>query len=220
MATPYSVLRLEEAPSTQDLARARFTGTPFLVVADRQTEGRGRSGTRWETAPRAVAASLALRLPSAERMTVLPLIAGVAAVRVLGSGFGLKWPNDVMAGELKVGGVLVEASGEVAVVGIGLNLWWPDPPPGIGSVHPADPGNGDTARVAQDWAGALIELAGAESWPRAEYLERCLTLGRRLTWQPDGAGRAVDVADDGGLVVETETGLMTIRSGAVTHVRG
>lgn len=219
MATPYSVLRLEEAPSTQDLARARYAGRPVLVVADRQTEGRGRSGNLWESAPRAMAASLAFQLPAEDRRAVLSLIAGIAASRVLGDSFGLKWPNDVMSGEEKVGGILVEASGDLAVVGFGLNLWWPEAPIGIGAVHRDDPGVSEAGRTAELWAGELLVMVSESPWPQGEYRDRCVTLGRRLTWQPDGSGLAIDVAADGSLVVETDQGVIALRSGAVAHVR-
>lgn len=220
MATPYSVVRLQEAGSTQDLARARFHGEPVLVVAERQTAGRGRSGATWENAPRALAASLAIDVPDDARRAVLSLLAGVAAKRVLGTDLALKWPNDLMVGEDKAGGILVEVSDSQAVVGLGLNLWWPDAPDGIGALFGADPGPGEGGRIAELWAGQLVELIYAERWPRDEYLSACTTVGRRLTWEPSGSGRAVDVAADGSLVVETDEGVTMLRSGAVQHVRG
>ena len=57
------------------------------------------------------------------------------------------------------------------------------------------------------------------SFNKARYLEICSTLGRNITWQPDGAGRAVGITADGGLIVETADGQTTIRSGEVSHVR-
>ncbi len=217
MAIPYSFLRLEESASTQDVARSRFQGSPLLVLADRQTAGRGRSGASWENAPRSLAVSLAFR--GGRSTSVVPLLAGVAAVRTLGDAFGLKWPNDVMSDDRKVGGILVEASGALVVVGLGLNLWWPDPPAGVGAVFPEDPGESSAAGMAEAWATELLDMSEESEWPRSEYRSRCVTIGRRLTWQPAGSGRAVDIAPDGSLVVETPDGLITLRSGAVTHVR-
>jgi BirA family biotin operon repressor/biotin-[acetyl-CoA-carboxylase] ligase len=220
MATPYSVVRLAVTGSTQDEARSRFTAEPLLVIADAQTAGRGRSGAHWETAPRALAVSLALdpRWPLAN-WPLLPLVAGVAAARVLDCG--LKWPNDLLAGSAKLGGILVEAGNGPLVVGMGVNLWWPRAPAGYGAVWGSVPSDDAGAVLALQWANQMMEMlaAGPGAWPRSEYVKRCRTLGLRIAWDPDGIGRAVDVAGDGALVVETAKGLTSLRSGEVRHVR-
>jgi len=220
MPPPYSVVHHEDTDSTQDDALAAFDGAPLLVVAGAQRRGRGRSDSEWQTAPRAMAASLAFRPDwDPADLPLVPLLAGVAASRVLGCG--LKWPNDVFMGEEKAGGVLVEAGDGIVVVGFGLNLWWPDAPCDYGAVHDTDPGPNRAMEVARGWAEELLALVGAgpDAWPRDEYRERSITLGRDITWSPDGAGRAVDIAADGGLVVVTHEGRTTLRAGEVRHVR-
>lgn len=220
MDTPYSLILQEVTASTQDDARAAYRGTPVLVVAARQTAGRGRAGTAWENAPRAMAASLAFDpgWPT-DRRPLVALLAGLAAARVI--DVDLKWPNDLIADGRKVGGVLAEAGQDALVVGLGLNLWWPDPPDGFGGLHADDPGSGRGVRVAERWAAGLLRLTegGWEGWPRGEYVERCVTVGSEITWTPDGRGRAVDVESDGSLVVDTGDGLVGLRSGDVQHVR-
>lgn len=106
---------------------------PLWVLADRQMAGRGRSGRGWVSEPGNLLASLVVPLsapPSA--IPQLSLLAGVAAVDAIRAACGdvpglrLKWPNDVLAGGGKLGGILVEASeirsGRVAVIGIGINV--------------------------------------------------------------------------------------------------
>jgi BirA family biotin operon repressor/biotin-[acetyl-CoA-carboxylase] ligase len=217
MATPYLQLWDEEVPSTQDRARAELGRLPVVVAAQRQTAGRGRGGADWLNAPRALAVSVAFRRPD-DDVRPFSLMAGVAASRSI-QGVALKWPNDLMLGELKVGGILVERAEEI-VIGLGLNLWWPDPPPGVGAVETVDPGPELHARVAGLWAAELMAMVEADGWPAEEYRAACMTLGRDITWEPAGRGRAVDVAEGGGLVVETEGKRETITSGAVHHIRG
>jgi len=213
--------------STQDEARRRTAeGTPRLVVAERQVAGRGRTGRIWQEAPRAMYASLAF-VPSWPRKTWsrLTLVAGLAARRALAAAtgvvVGLKWPNDLVVADGKLGGILTEADGDLVVIGCGLNLWWPDPPQGIAAAAALDPGPDLAAGIAGRWAEEVLAVATGdrEAWGRAEYLTACVTLGTEISWDPDGAGRAVTVDDSGGLVVETATGVVTLTSGEVRAVR-
>ena len=221
----YETVVLDRTTSTQDEVRARIGSLPMLVVAGYQTSGRGRSGAGWVNAPSALAASIGLR-PSWPSSTwpVMTLLAGVAAIRSLGApgaGLTLKWPNDLMRGDHKLGGILTEASGELVVVGWGANLHWPDPPVGRGAVYTRDPGPDTAVRIASRWAQELLDLlsSGPHDWPYDEYRRLCSTLGREVTWIPDGKGRATDISRDGGLVVVTSRGRVTLVSGAVTEVR-
>lgn len=225
MDTPYSVRVFEEVTSTQDVARAESDGNnPVVVVAHRQSQGRGRSGSEWDTAPRAVAVSAAWRWNWApEKRSLIPLVAGVAARRTMGEPVGLKWPNDVLVGDRKVAGLLVElVDDDVVVAGMGVNLFWPDPPAAATALHSVDPGPEAGPALAMEWARWLWALmeSGKESWPRQEYEAACVTLGSDVTWDPDGRGRAVGIAADGSLmVVEPDGRTITLTAGAVRHVR-
>ena len=222
MATPYSIQVYDEVTSTQDIAVAALVDEPILVVAGRQTEGRGRSRRTWESAPRAMAASLALR-PTWDigSWPLIPLVAALAAADVLEGNVNLKWPNDLLAGEDKVGGILVEGSEGVLVVGCGLNLWWPDAPKGSGARWIDDPGPGAVVQTAMAWAERLLGRisAGPSEWGRSEYLALSATVGRRVTWEPNGEGKALDVDETGALVVQTESGRQTLNAGEIRHLR-
>ncbi len=109
------VVRLDSVKSTQDVARDMPVGS--VVVADHQTEGRGRMERRWEAPPgTALLVSFVLR-PS----PVLSLAAGVAAAEACGPRVRLKWPNDLLLDDRKLGGILVEATAQKAVCGVGIN---------------------------------------------------------------------------------------------------
>jgi BirA family transcriptional regulator, biotin operon repressor / biotin---[acetyl-CoA-carboxylase] ligase len=221
--TPYSVTVREEVSSTQDVARARFTpDRPAVVIARRQSEGRGRTGSRWETAPSALAVSLAFGGSwEPARAPLVTLLAGVAATRVMGPAVRLKWPNDVLVDGAKVAGILVELADGVFVAGMGVNLWWPDPPPGWGALFADAPEDALSVELGTSWAAELLNLvaAGPDQWPRDDYRESCATLGREIEWDPAGRGRAVDVAADGSLVVEVDGTTTALASGEIRHLR-
>lgn len=135
----FRVVELEEVASTNEAAlrlAADGEAGPLWVVAERQTGGRGRSGRRWVSLPGNLHASLLLT-PGCTVATAaeLSLVAGVAvhdAVRAAAggtlSGLRVKWPNDFLIADAKLGGVLIESSwvqgGSMlaVVVGIGLDL--------------------------------------------------------------------------------------------------
>jgi BirA family transcriptional regulator, biotin operon repressor / biotin---[acetyl-CoA-carboxylase] ligase len=209
--------------STQDEARRRYTGRPLLVVAARQTAGRGRRGRAWEEAARALAVTLAFRPAWPEgKWPRLTLAAGLSACVALGETVWLEWPNDLVAGGAKVGGLLTEAADGMVAVGLGVNLYWPEPSvAGAGALWAEDPGPEAAARLAAAWAEGLLArvAAGPGGWGQDEYAARCTTLGREVTWEPAGQGRAVALAEDGGLVVETAGRRRVLHAGEVHTVR-
>ena len=121
--------------STQDMARDIASSRPvrwLAVVADYQERGRGQQSRTWN-APAGkcllMSALVRTQLPD-NRARVLPALASLAAAEgiLVGTGVsvGLAWPNDLMIGKRKVGGVLTEASWagdtlEQTVIGIGIN---------------------------------------------------------------------------------------------------
>jgi BirA family transcriptional regulator, biotin operon repressor / biotin---[acetyl-CoA-carboxylase] ligase len=98
-----------------------------VAVCNVQTAGRGRFGRAWEApAGSSLLCSVLLRPPKERKPAELSLVAGVAVAETVEHALGLavqiKWPNDVMVNRRKVAGVLAEATGDTAILGIGLNV--------------------------------------------------------------------------------------------------
>jgi BirA family biotin operon repressor/biotin-[acetyl-CoA-carboxylase] ligase len=121
--------------TNSDALVAARAGAPHGAVffADAQTAGRGRGGHRWQSdAGHGLYVSVLLRSAfEASKLPLLPLAAGLAAAHAIETASGLKvdlrWPNDLLIGDKKAGGILVESKIEGAmsayvVVGIGLNV--------------------------------------------------------------------------------------------------
>lgn len=191
-----------------DLARA---GAPDGVVvgADHQTAGRGRRGRTWESRP---GASLLVSVILRPAPAVVTLAAGVAAAEacetVAGVDVGLKWPNDLLVGEAKVGGILAELVAGAAVVGLGVNLAWAP----AGAAHLGGAVDRDAL------LGAYLAALDTHGDVLTRYRDRCITLGRRVRVQVPGdvvEGVATAVDEDGRLVV----GGRAISAGDVVHLR-
>ena len=214
-----------------DLAEA---GAPqwTLVGAGHQTAGRGRHGRSWVDRPgAALMTSLVLRPAVApESLGLLTLLAGAAwaesAREVGGLDVRCKWPNDLLLGEGKAGGVLASSSITAhqvrwVVIGSGVNLQAPDV---AGST-----GLGDVDRVALlgGFLARVREVVAAPSAMADEVVARwsavSATLGRRVAAVGhDGVrleGLAVAVDALGRLIVHTEDGPAAVASEEVEHLR-
>ena len=150
--------------STQDVAREAVrdgADRAVLVVARRQTAGRGRRGRRWVHGPGGLAFTLAVRLPPDAPAAWPTMAAALGAVRAIEAhtsvALGIKWPNDLMYGGRKVGGVLAEARGPWSLVGVGLNI---NAAPGVADGTPTS-SLAEAAGGELDLEALLVELAAA-----------------------------------------------------------
>jgi BirA family biotin operon repressor/biotin-[acetyl-CoA-carboxylase] ligase len=228
------------ASTNADLnARAR-AGEPagYVLIAEEQTAGRGRLDRSWQAPARSsLLMSVLLRpRPAPAGWTLLPFVAGVAvaeAVRAVGHlPAELKWPNDVLVGGRKLGGILVERVDSAVVVGIGVNVSLRSaelPVPTATSVALAG-GVADREVLAKEVLRALARrfdawqaADGASSSILPAYREICATIGWNVTVQLPG-GESVDglvsaVDDTGRLVVMSDDGATAVSAGDVVHVR-
>ena len=235
---PYTESTMDDARHMME--RWRFTNGTILL-AETQTAGRGRAGRSWVSPPDVgLYFTLALALPSSDPrpLAYVTPLAIAEAIEDLATRNGatlhvdLKWPNDALIGGKKVGGVLIEMAekdGEpVALIGVGINV---------------NLATADYPEIA-DIATSLCDVLGYEV-PREELLaafcdhfeerfeeskagsrapfeawkQRLATLGSEVvaTGAETIRGVAVDVNDDGTLVIETPDGARhTVEAGDVT----
>jgi len=218
----------------RELARA---GVPPMtaVIAGAQTQGRGRVGRGWFS-PADSGLWLSVLLPDDRSgfSGILPLAVGVAAARALerliDGQVRLKWPNDLLLGDRKLGGILCEALGDPGdgvIVGLGINLRPPlDDVPGelVDSIAYLEGTAGREVHEPLVAKWLLAELM-RWTWPvpmrldgrlRAEWESRDCICGRRIMMEDGGRGRAESVAHDGALVVRLDGGQrVNVRSGSV-----
>jgi BirA family transcriptional regulator, biotin operon repressor / biotin---[acetyl-CoA-carboxylase] ligase len=223
---------LDECESTNAVLAARAAaGAPSgtALACELQRAGRGRRGAAWYSG---LGTSLTLSLLwRFERGTAglsgLPLAIGVACARALealgASDVGLKWPNDIVRGEAKLGGILVEVSGDSerssALIGVGINVRLPAaakraigrPVADLDDGRGAPSRNALAARLAVEIAvaAAAFEREGFGAF-RDEWLRRHAWQGRRVRVLAPSRrtvdGVAAGVADDGALIVDTPRG--------------
>lgn len=240
------ILFLQKTKSTNELAMEIASGgAPHgsVVIADSQTGGKGRLGRKWHSPPGVnVYMSVILRpeLPP-RQAALLTLLSAVSSANALRKASGLevaiKWPNDLIVGGRKLGGILLEMRSEPdriihAVVGIGINV--------NESRFPAELAETATsvfketgsrlrrtdvaAHVVNEldaWLSVMKEKGGQaviDEWKRLDE-----TLGRQVRVVSGGetlAGLAEDIDGEGRLVVRTQEGkTRLISSGDVWPLR-
>jgi len=241
----YATEVVDECSSTNSVLmdRARNgAGHGLALACEYQTAGRGRRGRHWRSG---IGTDLTFSVlwwfpRGAATLSGLSLAVGVALVRALGNlghgGVQLKWPNDLMLGGRKLGGVLIEVAGghggpAAVVIGVGLNVRWNAGRDAIVD-QPATglPEGVGAARTRTELLAALLlemhaalTLFGRSGFApfRDEWLEHHAWQGRRVTLRgADGdasqklaEGEAVGVAEDGALLLRSAQGIVRFHSG-------
>ena len=230
------------ASTNADLLADTAAPDRTALVAEHQEAGRGRFDRSWVSPPRAgLTFSVLLRPePPVTEWGWLPLVAGVAVAEAVqaetGLTLGLKWPNDLLAGDgRKLAGILAQTAGPAVVVGIGLNVDTTEAELPVDTATSLVLAGADgvdrtallaailqriDARCAQwaDCGGDAAACGLAEA-----YRAACTTLGSavqvRLAADEVLDGTAVGVDDHGRLVVRTAGGDVPVVAGDVEHVR-
>ncbi len=228
--------------STNDRAAQRaaqgVTTLPLLVVADQQTAGRGRGAKRWWSGQGGLTFSLLIEAETAaaqaSRSPLVALAVAVAAAETAapllpGHEVGIRWPNDVLADDRKLAGILVEVLPDRRhVIGVGLNTnnTLADAPAELQTTAAT---LRDLTGREQDHTAILLELLrrldGALSQLRSQPEELaaranalCLQRDRTVTLQSGErtiTGRCRGIAADGALLLETPAGVEPFHSGIV-----
>ncbi|WP_218004888.1 biotin--[acetyl-CoA-carboxylase] ligase [Actinomadura macra] len=246
----------ETGSTNADLAGPAAEGAPegTVLVTESQTAGRGRLGRPWAAPPRSGLMFSMLLRPAVPVPLLgwMPLLAGVAVVtavrRMTAWSQGedvpggdvavdarLKWPNDLLVGDRKLAGILVEKIDDALVVGVGLNVGLREaelPVPTATSLAIEGAPLSDRApllrailREFETWYREWTALGGdpESSGLRTAYKDLCATLGRPVRVELPGGevmtGTARDVDGAGRLVVAGARGDSAISAGDVVHVR-
>lgn len=246
-AREYAACRPYPQGENKPVSAARGSSLPDLsvVVADRQTHGRGRLDRRWESPTgSAILASIWLSCPGVpvsqhHQVTLMMGLSVCSALRGLGVEAGIKWPNDVLLHGPhpgKVCGILAQAvpQADGVVLGFGLNVDTAvaDLPPGGVSLRAAGLSVSKEevfSLVVEHFSAKYRQWCAVSGDGEAISLSRdisrsCLTLGAQIRAHLPGdvmvTGQATELTADGALVVQQDSGKsLVVNAGDVVHVR-
>ncbi|MDZ7746168.1 MAG: biotin--[acetyl-CoA-carboxylase] ligase [Halobacteriales archaeon] len=223
----------DELASTNATARDRAAegAENLVVVAERQTGGRGRLDREWSSPDGGIYASLLVRpdLPPAQApiYTLAAAVAVADAARAAGVDAGIKWPNDVEVDDRKLAGILTEMEGEadrvswlVAGIGVNANVEAADLPRGT-SIQ-AETGPVTRREFLASIVDRFAELTDDVESIVPAWRERAVTLGQQVrveTPREQIEGEAIDIEFPGTLLVETDEGIRRVTAGDCEHLR-
>jgi BirA family biotin operon repressor/biotin-[acetyl-CoA-carboxylase] ligase len=221
-----------DSTNSELMRRARAgRSEPVLLVAQRQSAGRGRLGRSWHSEPGAsLIFSLGLALAPAD-WSGLSLAIGVSLAESLHPAIRLKWPNDLWLDDRKLGGILVETAsglgdggaGRHAVVGVGINIraqgmtGLSTPAACLGEVMPQVDAGAALRRVIEPLVRALqaFERSGFAEF-QARFDQRDALRGRSVVLSDGTAGVAQGTSGSGALLVHTAGAVKTVISSEVS----
>jgi len=198
----------ESIYNTQEFALSELSSEPILVISYSQEKGKGTSNRTWLNADQALACSLAVKQEDIKlKHTLIPLLSGYLFTEILkDTKLRLKWPNDIVLNNLKVGGILVEKSENSICIGMGINYFWEKPEiPGAGSIFTKKQEDGLINLHAEKWASDLLSSLANKNFDLERYKQKLQTLGKIVEY-PEGRGWAEDVNEDGSLKVKSIDG--------------
>lgn len=232
--------RYEALPSTSDLCvRLATAGEPegLAVLALRQTQGRGTRGRTWASSPGALAVSVLLRprgpMVEAGQWALLAAVAFAEALARhapqpdLGAAIRLKWPNDLLLGGRKLGGVLIDAAtGEDGgfawlVIGFGANLGAApelDGRDAAGLGGPAAPDGAAASLLDRLDHWRRVRLLEGFAPVRRAWLDRAHPPGTHLRLRVGGqevGGAFAGLSDDGALLLQANGRVHAFHTGEV-----
>lgn len=226
----FSVEVLPEIDSSNsELMRRARAGQhePTLLVAERQTAGRGRMGRVWQSAP-GDSLTFSLSLPIAPvDWSGLSLAVGLSLAENLHPEVGLKWPNDLWLQDRKLGGILVEAASmggrSQVVVGVGLNIrprpadGLNTPPAALSELLPGLSAPACLARLAAPLVRTLLAFEYKGFAPlQSRFEDRDVLKGRFVHTSDGQQGLALGVSPVGALRLQTEDGVQEIQSAEIS----
>ena len=207
--------------NTQEFALEELNSEPILVISFHQEKGKGTSNRSWFNADQSLACSFAFNKGDNQLdETLIPLLSGLCFTEVLSKPpIFLKWPNDLIVNDLKVGGVLVESVGEKICIGIGINYFWKNPTvPNAGALFNEVQEDESIKDHAIKWAQKVYESVTKNSFSLEHYKAKLQTLGKVVEY-PEGRGWAEDINENGSLRIKTTEGeIINLTSPLISEV--
>jgi BirA family biotin operon repressor/biotin-[acetyl-CoA-carboxylase] ligase len=240
------LVQLESVDSTSTEAKKHLIKGEtegLIVFAKTQTSGRGRGGRSWLSPSGGLYFSIVLDPRLGDEKTPLMGLLCACAVRralfSLGVDAKLKWPNDLLVGDKKISGILSEAvtidnqtKGLVIGIGVNQNCPFSEMPPGLEwpTTSVIDEIGSETSTESLlceivneiDALLKIVEVNSSYSAILEEWRKTSSTLGKSVRVHEEGTrtdGIALDIGEDGSLIVDTDGGIIQVLLGDVHYLR-
>jgi len=219
----------EEIDSTNEFLKKNIQSNEFnLVASEKQTNGKGRRGKNWYS-PKKGNIYMSISTKNIFKSGPLSLITGIICIKVLSNAsqteeIGLKWPNDLVFNNKKIGGILVEkdicANEERTIIGIGINFningeenWWGD----LSELKIENQRNEIIAKITSE----IIKTYDRDHFDWVNQWENlCIHLNKEVKIHNHNSttedGVFIGIEDDGSALIKTESGMKSFKSSEIS----
>ncbi len=213
------IYRYKEVTSTQKIAKKLVENgaEEGVVVADLQTEGRGRLDRKWISPLGGLYFSIVLKIN--EKLPLISAIAVAQTLKKIDLDAKIKWPNDILIKNKKIAGILIECIDGYAILGVGINI---DKSPLESATSIKDEGVHVSKEVLLNQILEHLHFYKSAENIVEEYKKLSNTIGRFVrikTVKEEIEGKAVDIDEHGRLIIEKDNKLKTIISGDCIYLR-
>ena len=237
----WSVHTTGSVDSTQKWVRQRLSALSdrSVILAESQTEGRGRTGRSWQSPPGGFYASFLLKPAPPLQFAQCVSLLGALVVTRIAAGRGLqaevKWPNDVIISERKIAGLIAETGGSAEswfVLGVGVNLKGAPRIPGRSVLPPGDFSMLTDPPGPEEFMQEFLEEFDF-AWPHrnghplgglmGELREKLWNLGREVSvkaGEEEIRGIVKGLDENGSLILSTDSGDRRLAAGELLTVHG
>lgn len=230
--------QFQELTSTQDYAKEKFTAGSInfntVISAIKQTKGRGRyEGRTWESNEGNIAITICLKIDESANASQLCYVAANAVSQTLsnlipGHKFEVKWVNDVLVGNKKIAGILIEKIKNCVLIGVGINLKANSTVTKLNGISAEELNTNIEHKVFLD---KLLQnfISHFNAWvqfgfspTRVYWIKNAYNLGREIKINySDGtseSGKFVDIDEEGKLILDNKGTIKKIETGELFDI--
>ena len=223
LQTKLNIFVYNEVDSTNSQLRCLYNGEPLLVVADKQSQGRGRKGHSFFSPEKGLYFSYGFKYPFNEKLTLIAALSMLEAIEKLYQlKLSIKWVNDLFYQNRKVGGILCELHNDLFIMGLGLNILENNFPDDLKDKAISLNIEIDRNLLLATFINIFNDYLLDDSEVISKYTNHCFVINKEVSFNIDNVtyqGIATSIDERGCLIVKNDQRTFVLDSGEISLIK-